>query len=136
MSERPPERPLRQQVPLFAIVGTAATLTHVVAALAARELAGLSPLQANFVGYLAAVGVSYLGNARFTFRRAVLQGPQFARFVVVSLAGLALTQALTWLLVEELGWPFWAGLAVVAVAVPALSFLLQRLWAFRRTSEH
>ena len=40
MSERPPERPLRQQVPLFAIVGAAATLTHVVAALAARELAG------------------------------------------------------------------------------------------------
>ncbi len=128
------ERPLLQQVPLFAVVGAAATLTHVAAALAARELAGLSPMQANFVGYICAVGVSYLGNARFTFRRAVLHGPQFARFVAVSLAGLALTQGLTWLLVEQLGWPFWAGLAVVAVAVPALSFVLQRLWAFRRTS--
>jgi putative flippase GtrA len=128
------ERPLLQQVPLFAIVGAAATLTHVVAALAVRELAGLSPMQANFVGYLAAVGVSYLGNARFTFRRAVLHGPQFVRFVVVSLAGLALTQGLTWLLVEQMGWSFSAGLAVVAVAVPALSFVLQRLWAFRQTS--
>jgi putative flippase GtrA len=127
------DRPLLQQVPLFVIVGAAATLTHVAAALAAREWAGLSPMQANFVGYLCAVGVSYLGNARFTFRRAVLHGPQFVRFVVVSLAGLALTQGLTWLLVERLGWPFWAGLAVVAIAVPALSFVLQRLWAFRRT---
>ena len=127
------ERPLLQQVPLFAIVGAAATLTHVIAALAAREAAGLSPMGANFVGYLAAVGVSYLGNARFTFRRAVLHGPQFARFVVVSLAGLALTQGLTWLLVERMNWSFSAGLAVVAVAVPALSFVLQRLWAFRRT---
>lgn len=122
---------LRRQVPLFAIVGAAATLTHVAAALAARELAGLSPLVANFVGYACAVGVSYLGNARFTFRRAVLHGPQFARFVVVSLMGLALTQGLTWLLVEQAGWPFWAGLAVVAVAVPALSFVMQRVWAFR-----
>lgn len=122
---------LRRQVPLFAVVGAAATLTHVIAALAARELAGLSPLVANFVGYACAVGVSYVGNARFTFRRAVLHGPQFARFVVVSLMGLALTQGLTWLLVEQAGWPFWAGLAVVAVAVPALSFVMQRLWAFR-----
>lgn len=125
------DRPLAQQVPLFALVGAVATVTHVVAALAARELSGLSPLAANFVGYLCAVGVSYLGNARFTFRRAVLQGPQFVRFVAVSLAGLALTQGLTWLLVEQMRWPFWAGLGVVAVAVPALSFVLQRLWAFR-----
>lgn len=129
------ERPLRHQVPLFALVGAAATLTHVIAALAARELAGLSPMGANLVGYLAAVGVSYLGNARFTFRRAVLHGPQFARFVAVSLLGLALTQGLTWLLVERLGWSFSAGLAVVAIAVPALSFVLQRLWAFRK-AEH
>lgn len=128
------DRPLVHQVPLFAIVGAAATGTHVAAALAARELGGLSPMAANFVGYLCAVGVSYLGNARFTFRRAVLHGPQFVRFVVVSLLGLALTQGLTWLLVEQAHWPFWAGLGVVAVAVPALSFVLQRLWAFRQTS--
>lgn len=128
------DRPLLQQVPLFAIVGVAATLTHVAAALAARELGGLSPMAANFVGYGCAVGVSYLGNARFTFRRAVWHGPQFIRFVAVSLLGLALTQGLTWLLVVRMGWPFWMGLSVVAVAVPALSFVLQRLWAFRQTS--
>ena len=122
---------LRRQVPLFAVVGVAATLTHVIAALAARELGDLSPLAANFVGYACAVGVSYLGNARFTFRRAVLHGPQFVRFVVVSLAGLALTQGLTWLLAERAAWPFWMALAVVAVAVPALSFVMQRTWAFR-----
>ena len=128
------DRPLVHQVPLFAIVGAAATLTHVTAALAVRELAGLSPLNANFVGYLAAVGVSYLGNARLTFRRRALHGPQFMRFVVVSLLGLGLTQGLTWLLVQQLGWPFWACLGVVAVATPTLSFVLSRVWAFRNPS--
>lgn len=123
--------PLRRQVPLFAVVGVCATLTHVAVAMAARELAGLAPLQANLAGYLLAVGVSYLGNARLTFRRRALDGPQFARFLAVSLLGLALTQGLTWLLVEQWDWPFWAGLAAVAVSVPALSFGLSRAWAFR-----
>lgn len=125
------DRPLAHQVPLFAVVGVAATLTHVATALAARELAGFTPLEANLAGYLLAVGVSYLGNARLTFRRRALHGAQFARFMAVSLAGLALTQGLTWLLVERLGWPFWAGLCAVALAVPALSFVLARAWAFR-----
>ena len=125
------DRPLVHQVPLFAVVGAAATLTHVAAALSAREAAGLEPLQANFVGYLMAVGVSYLGNARLTFRRRALHGPQFMRFIFVSLLGLALTHGLTWVLVQRLHWPFWAGLGVVAVAVPALSFGLSRVWAFR-----
>ena len=125
------DRPLAHQVPLFAVVGVAATLTHVASALTARELAGLPPLKANLVGYLLAVGVSYLGNARLTFRRRALHGPQFMRFVVVSLLGLCVTQSLTWLLVQRLGWPFWAGLGVVAVVVPALSFGLSRVWAFR-----
>jgi putative flippase GtrA len=125
------DRPLVHQVPLFAIVGAVATLTHVSAALVARQLIGLEPLEANFVGYLTAVGVSYFGNARLTFRRRALHGPQFMRFVVVSLAGLGVTQGLTWLLVQQMGWPFWAALGVCAVAVPALSFALSRVWAFR-----
>lgn len=125
------ERPLAHQIPLFAIVGACATLTHVAAALAARELGGLAPLQSNFAGYLMAVWVSYVGNARLTFRRRALDAPQIVRFIVVSLLGLALTQGLTWLLVERLGWPFWLGLGCVAVAVPAMSFVLSRLWAFR-----
>ncbi len=125
------DRPLHQQVPLFALVGVAATVTHLAVALGGREAAGLSPLAANLAGYLAAVGISYLGNARLTFRRRAWQGGQFARFLTVSLLGLGLTQALTWLLVMRLSWPFWAGLAVVAAAVPAMSFGLSRLWAFR-----
>ncbi|PZQ64118.1 MAG: polysaccharide synthesis protein GtrA [Phenylobacterium zucineum] len=128
------DRPLAHQVPLFAIIGAAATLTHVVAALAARELGGLSVMEANFAGYLMAVGVSYVGNARLTFRRRALHGPQFLRFIVVSLLGLCVTQGLTWLLAEQWGWPFWAALGVVAVAVPALSFGLSRVWAFRAAS--
>jgi putative flippase GtrA len=50
---------------------------------------------------------------------------------MVSLAGLALGQGLTWVLTGPLGWPFAMALAVVVLAVAALSFTLSRLWAFR-----
>lgn len=123
--------PLARQGAAFLVVGAAATATHVAVALLARAGAGAGPLAANFAGYAAAVMVSYLGNARFTFAAAVMHGPQLLRFVVVSLGGLALNQAITWLLVTRLGLPFIVGLAVVVTTVPVLTFLAARLWAFR-----
>lgn len=115
----------------FLVVGLAATAAHVTAALAARELAHLAPLTANLCGYGCAVGVSYLGNARLTFRRRAADPAQFARFLATSLAVLALNQGLVWLLVEQAGWPFRWALGPVVVASPVLSFALAKLWAFR-----
>jgi len=122
---------LTRQVPVFALVGLASTATHVGGALIARIALGLDPLAANLGGYLCAVGVSYLGNAWLTFRRPAARAAQALRFFIVSLAGLALGQGLTWLLSGQLGWPFPITLAVVVLAVAALSFTLQRVWAFR-----
>lgn len=119
----------------FALVGVAATAVHALLALAAREFAGATAIQATFVGYVCAVGVSYLGNARFTFGRPALHGRQFVRFLVVSLAGLAANLAITWLLVNRLGWPFKAALAVVVVVIPTLSFAAAKLWAFADRSQ-
>ncbi len=123
-------RPLARQAAVFLAVGAAATATHVAAALAFRALLGLAPLSANFLAYLCAVGVSYLGNARLTFRWPAMKGGQFLRFLAVSLFGLGVTQGLTWLLVEQAGWPFAAGLAVVAVVTPTATFAAAKLWAF------
>lgn len=114
----------------FAVIGLAATAVHVMSALAARQWIDASAMQANLVGYGAAVLVSYIGNARFTFGRAILAGGQFTRFLVVSLAGLAVTQAVTWLVVHGMGLPFRVALAVVVVVAPIVSFTLSRIWAF------
>jgi putative flippase GtrA len=130
VSEPSAARVLVRQGGTFAVVGLAATAVHALASLAARELGHLTAVQATFVGYLCSVGVSYLGNARFTFGRPALHGAQFARFLVVSLIGLAANLGITWLLVNRLGWPFKAALAVVVVVIPALSFVAAKLWAF------
>lgn len=124
-------RRLAREGLVFAGVGLAATATHAAVALAVRAAFDASPLDANLAGYLSAVGVSYLGNARLTFGRPALSGRRFLRFLVVSLMGLAAGQAITWALAERLGWPFPAALAVVVVTIPALSFAAAKLWAFR-----
>ena len=130
MSQGSSARTLVRQGGTFAVVGLAATAVHALMSLAAREALSLTAIQATFVGYLCSVGVSYLGNARFTFGRPALHGRQFARFLVVSLIGLGANLGITWLLVNRLGWPFKAALAVVVVVIPALSFVASKLWAF------
>ncbi|ACG76598.1 GtrA-like protein [Phenylobacterium zucineum HLK1] len=124
-------RILARQGVLFAIFGVIATGVHVTVALAAHHLAGASPLVANFLGYACAVGVSYFGNARVTFGRDALHGGQFARFLTVSLAGLALNQGITHLVADRLGQPFWLALAITVLTVPPATFVASRLWAFR-----
>ncbi|MFC3068045.1 GtrA family protein [Phenylobacterium soli] len=114
----------------FLVVGLAATAVHAAASLAARELGHLAPTAATTVGYLCSVGISYLGNARFTFGRPALDGAQFVRFLVVSLIGFAANLGVTHLFAEVLKWPFVAALGVVVVVIPALSFTASKLWAF------
>jgi putative flippase GtrA len=135
MSGSPAGRLLARQGGAFALVGLAATGVHALMSLAARRFAGADPMVATFVGYVCAVGVSYLGNARFTFGRPALHGPQFVRFLVISLAGLAANLGLTWLIAKRLGWPFPVALAIVVVVIPTLTFIGSKLWAFVADTE-
>lgn len=130
MSRLRPDAETVRQGGTFLIVGLIATGVHAVMALAARDLGHASAIAATSTGYVCAVGVSYLGNARFTFGRPALHGAQFVRFLVVSLLGFAANLAITWGLAERLGWPFPATLAVIVVVIPALSFTASKLWAF------
>ena len=116
---------------VFVVVGVVATACNYVAALAAQHFLGLGPLASGLVGYAAAVGVSYFGNALLTFRRPALHGPQFLRFMAISLAGLALNLALVFVGVRLLGWPLWRALVPVVVIVPAATFVMSKFWAFR-----
>ena len=121
---------LRRQVFRFAMVGAAATLAHIVTALALHGGMGLSALWANFVAFCSAVLVSYFGHHGWTFAAKGHHGVSFPRFLSVALAGLALNQAIVYLMVELAGWPYGLALAVVVLVVPSLGFLLIRNWAF------
>ncbi len=120
-----------REINLFVLVGVCATALHYWAALGAGHFLGFGPMTATFAGYLCAVGVSYLGNSRFTFRRPALHGPQFARFATISLAGLAINQTIVFVCAHLWGWPLKLALIPVVIIVPASTFVLSKFWAFR-----
>lgn len=127
---RPGHRGTVREAAGFLAVGVAATLTHLCVGLSlyyAFEL-GLSALAANLAAFSIAYLVSYFGNATLAFPETRLGPASFFRFLSVSLASLALNQALVFALVDLAGRPYWQALAAVLIAVPPLTFLALKRW--------
>jgi putative flippase GtrA len=121
---------LLQQIARFAGVGGIATLVHVALGLLIARHFAVPVLLANTIAFMAAVGVSYLGNHGWTFARIGRHDKHFPRFLLVSFTGLALNQLIVYAAVYVGGFDYVYGLAVVVVVVPALSVLMSRHWAF------
>jgi len=92
---------------------------------------GLPPLLANIVGFLLAFQVSHLGHHRFTFSAADAPGARSRRrFFLVALSSFLVNEALYALLLHFTELDYRVALAIVLVAVAALTFVSARQWAF------
>jgi putative flippase GtrA len=88
---------------------------------------------ANVLGWLVALTVSFVGHDRLTFRgHGAARGAAAARFFVVSAAGFALNESAYAVLLEWTTHRYDLLLAIVLLAVAALTYLLSRRWAFAR----
>ena len=126
-------RHLGVQVARFAIVGVGATLTHVLIVLMLVENGLLHPFWANLIAFSTALFVTYFGNHQWVFELRGEHEHYFPKFIVIALLGLALNQGIVYLVVDSLGWDYRISLFLVVTAVPALTFALNRFWAFRRS---
>ncbi|MGZ6040163.1 MAG: GtrA family protein [Phenylobacterium sp.] len=122
--------PQVRQLVIFGIIGVAATAAQAAIALWTHARIGLQPVVANGLGYVCSCSLSYLANAWWTFQRPALHGPTFLRYVGVSAAGLAFSEALTFLCADLLGWPFAFALIPALTLAPLLSFVLSKTYAF------
>jgi putative flippase GtrA len=115
----------------FAIVGIAATLTHVLVVIVLMDGFGFRVASiANAIGVLAGSAVSYCGNYFWTFRSG---GPHFRRLVrfIVTYGAVFTFNGLIMLAVADMaGVPYLIPLAFIVVATPILTFLLNRFWVF------
>ncbi|UWQ03851.1 GtrA family protein [Aliiroseovarius crassostreae] len=121
---------MRSRLVPFVLVGGVGTATHFLTALLLANLTTLSGILSNFGGFSAAVLISYFGHARLTFRTELDHQFHFPRFVIAAGCGLILSTALTWITYDQLGRPFWQAMALVAVTVPVLTYLLLAGWVF------
>lgn len=108
--------------------------------LAALKLAGVTTLFANSISFTAGVVNNFTWNSRWTFanRRNGNWRAQFLQFLIVSLIGLALNNAIVLLLEAPLGawigdtaWGYAPAKIVATGVVVFWNYFANRNWTFR-----
>lgn len=113
----------------FALVGLGVTALHIGVAAGLIEGARLHPAAANGVAFVVANLASYVANTRWSFSAPIMLA-NWGRFVVVSGAAWLLTVAIAWA-AEAAGAHYLAGIGLVVLLVPFLSFVAHRAFTYR-----
>jgi putative flippase GtrA len=120
---------LLRQILSFGLVGVAATIAHVSVAWLLIDTTALNPYFANLMGACTAFGISFFGNAGWTFDTDRSYRSSARRYVFVSLTSFLLTSAIL-AAVQHYSLPTYAYVLLVVATVPAATFLLAKTWAF------
>ncbi len=122
---------MRASVLGFVSVGALAAAVHYVVALLAHA-GDWQPADANWIGFLCAFPVSYIGHRRWSFRGTQASHmTAFFKFLAVALLGFLGNQGLLWLALTYTPLPFWFVLGMVMVIIAVSTWLLSRFWAFQ-----
>lgn len=115
----------------FGIVGVVATLTYLgLNIVVLRGLVETWPDLGNALSQAISIGVSYLGHKLFTFRSGAAHARDLPRFLAATAVAVAISSLLFRLALGSGASVVQASLAV-ALAYPAISFVLHNLWTFR-----
>ena len=118
----------------FALVGIFATLLHLSVALLLISYLGVHAALANFLAFVASVGISFCGNYYWTFR-CIESGPAVRRallqFLLVSASACVLNISALLALVTLVRIDEQLAVMLSALVVPAYTFVMSRFWAFR-----
>jgi len=114
----------------FGLTGVTTTLVYFFLTNTFVLLLRMAPAAASVCAYLLSIGISYLLQSRFTFRVNSDSVDQVVRFVVTSLAGLAVSWGVMAFTVAVLEWPYLSGALLVCVLIPAMNFFVFRSWVF------
>lgn len=123
----PPEQ-LRQSV-RYIVVGLASTATYFSVFVTMIAVFGSAVWVAACAAFLTGVGISYLGNAIWTFNQRARSDSALRFLTVVAgsfLVNLAIAAAL-----ERLGMHYLIIFCVEAVALTTMNFAGHMLWTFR-----
>ncbi len=120
----------------FGIVGVTATLVHFTVLTLAVERLGAIPALANGSAFIVAVCVTYLGQSLWVFRgHAGRSSAQLMRFAVSLLIGFVANVSVMAMTTQLLGLSYQIGFLLSCVAVPVLSFFINKFWVFRSIPE-
>jgi putative flippase GtrA len=95
--------------------------------------AGVEPMLALTLSYLAVTPLGYLIHSRWSFRDHGSRDRPAARairFFTVNTSGFLLNQLFVFVLVKQMGGPIWWSVIPILLVTPIVTFLLQRQWVF------
>lgn len=113
----------------FAVVGAGSTALHIAVASTLLEVGGYAAGEANGLAFMVATVASYWLNTMWTFDAPPGLG-SLLRYALVATIGLIVTVGIA-SAIERVGYRYWVGIALVVTIVPALTFVLHRLWTYR-----
>lgn len=116
----------------FALVGGGTTLFYGVAAWALVERAGVAPVAASVLAYLAATPLNFLLQRGFAFRSENRLHYDLPRYLLVHAGNIAASAAVMHLVVSMLHADYLYGVVATMTFVPVVVFLLLDRWVFRR----
>lgn len=119
-----------REIIAFGLVGGLATVTHYVCAMISNEWLAVELYLANLIGYLCAVGVSFIGHSKMTFQMDMSRA-LFRRFFLMSVATFGFSELLLWCLETGLELPARIVMLVVVITIPVISYLLNKFWVYR-----
>lgn len=114
----------------FALVGGAATLTHLVMAQVSLAAGFATAAQANVAGFLLAFLVGLLGHYYFTFAQQGSLTRATWRYSVIAVAGFLVNATVLFVLMRVNRIDEAVSLAIAITIVPAGTFIASRLWGF------
>jgi putative flippase GtrA len=115
----------------FSIIGALATLVHWSVVVFLYNTFSISPLIANFLGYIVAVIVSFYGHRTWVFLASDSIETR-TKYVFISLSALALQQLLIYISIDRILLRFEILMILILVITAIYSFLLMERWAFKK----
>lgn len=113
---------------LFSMIGVVNTGVHGSVLMVCIEMWGLAVVLSHLVSFSIANVISFALNSVYTFHTKITFR-RYAKFWAASMISLGLTLSLSWIF-KEFGFHYMVGFMFIIVAVPIVSFLIMKFWAF------
>jgi putative flippase GtrA len=116
----------------YGLTGALCVGLNVVIVTVLTEYAHLHYLLSFAVCFVTVTLVGFALNRWWTFRKfGGAPAQDLRRYVIVTLANMAVGIPLCGLLVDGLGLPYWLAIVLISLAFVPLTFVLQRSWSFQ-----
>lgn len=122
----------------YIVSGFAAVFVDYTVLIIATELFGIHYLISNICSYMSGLLVAYTLNTRWVFRYRKYEQKtkmEFSIFVVIVLIGLAISEAMIYMLVESLALPYTLAKLVSIAAIFIFNFMAKKRFLFTRGEE-